>query len=88
MAVESIKGMKHPAVYPAKLIAEFLHLLTQEGDIVLDPFIGSGSTAVACKLLNRRYIGFELSPDYCQQAQTRLADVQPVLPLFFSSVLM
>ncbi|MDQ7037377.1 MAG: site-specific DNA-methyltransferase [Anaerolineae bacterium] len=73
MAVESIKGMKHPAVYPAKLIVEFLHLLTKENDIVLDPFIGSGSTAVACKMLNRRYIGFELNPDYCQQAQDRFS---------------
>ena len=88
MAVESIKGMKHPAVYPAKLIAAFLHLLTREGDIVFDPFIGSGSTAVACKLLNRHYIGFELNPDYCQQAQERLANIQPVLPLLFSSASM
>ena len=87
MSVESIKGMKHPAVYPARLIAEFLHLLTREGDIVLDPFIGSGSTAVACKMLNRRYIGFELNPEYCQQAQARLADVQPVLPQLFHEAL-
>jgi site-specific DNA-methyltransferase (adenine-specific) len=83
MAVESIKGMKHPAIYPAKLIVEFLYLLTRENDIVLDPFIGSGSTAVACKMLNRHFIGFELNPEYCQQAQERLADIQPVLPQLF-----
>ena len=83
MAVESIKGMKHPAIYPAKLIVEFLHLLTREQDIVLDPFIGSGSTAVACKMHNRHYIGFELNPDYCQQAQERLVDIQRVLPQLF-----
>jgi site-specific DNA-methyltransferase (adenine-specific) len=65
-------------------VVEFLHLLTREGDIVLDPFIGSGSTAVACKLLNQHYIGFELNPEYCQQAQTRLADIQPVLPQLIS----
>jgi site-specific DNA-methyltransferase (adenine-specific) len=83
MAVESIKGIKHPAVYPARLIVEFLHLLTQAGDIVLDPFLGSGSTAVACKMLNRRYIGIELNPDYCQQAQERLEDIQPFQPQLF-----
>lgn len=80
MAVESLKGMKHPAIYPAKLIVEFLHLLTQENDIVLDPFIGSGSTAVACKTLNRRYVGFELNSDYCQQAEARLTELQPIQP--------
>jgi DNA modification methylase len=83
MAVESIKGMKHPAIYPAKLIVEFLHLLTKENDIVLDPFIGSGSTAIACKTMNRRYIGFELNPDYCQQAQERLSNLQAVQPQLF-----
>ncbi len=77
MAVESVKGGKHPAIYPVKLVTEFLHLLTEEDDIVLDPFIGSGSTAIACKLNHRQYIGFELNPDYCQLAEERLAQVQP-----------
>jgi site-specific DNA-methyltransferase (adenine-specific) len=81
MAVESLKGMAHPAIYPAKLIMEFLHLLSKEDDIILDPFIGSGSTAVAAKMLNRRYIGFELNPDYCQQAEERVSLVQASLPL-------
>ena len=42
-AVESMKGCKHPAIYPVAIVEEFLRLLTLPGDIVLDPFIGSGS---------------------------------------------
>jgi site-specific DNA-methyltransferase (adenine-specific) len=80
MAVESLKSTHHPAIYPAKLVMEFLHLLTQKEDWVLDPFMGSGSTAVACKLLQRHYIGFDLNPDYCRLAEERLATIQPVLP--------
>jgi site-specific DNA-methyltransferase (adenine-specific) len=74
MPVESLKGRNHPAMYPVALVAEFLHLLTREGDMVLDPFMGSGSTAVACKMTNRRYLGFELNPDYCRFAEDRLGE--------------
>lgn len=72
--VESLKGRSHPAVYPVRLVGEFLRLLTRPGDIVLDPFMGSGSTAVACKRMGRHYIGFELNPDYCQAAIQRIAE--------------
>ena len=50
------------------------------GQIILDPFLGSGTTAVAAKKLGRRYIGIELSPEYCQIAERRVAETQP--PLF------
>jgi site-specific DNA-methyltransferase (adenine-specific) len=72
MPVESVKGNTHPAMYPVKLVVEFLNLLTRENDVVLDPFMGSGSTAVACKLTGRHYIGFDLNPDYCRFAEERL----------------
>ncbi|MDZ4767052.1 MAG: site-specific DNA-methyltransferase [Chloroflexota bacterium] len=75
MAVESLKGRNHPAMYPVELVKEFLYLLTRKGDTVLDPFMGSGSTAVACKLTGRNYIGFDLNPDYCRAAEERLANV-------------
>lgn len=81
--VESLKGSGHPAIYPSRLIIEFLHLLTRENDLVLDPFMGSGSTAVACKLTNRRYLGIELNTDYCQLAESRLQEISPRLPLLF-----
>jgi site-specific DNA-methyltransferase (adenine-specific) len=48
--------------------------------------MGSGSTAVACKLLQRHYIGFDLNPDYCRVAEERLAAVQPVLPQFLQAI--
>ena len=51
-----------------------IKLLSYTNDIVLDPFIGSGTTAVACKKLNRRFIGFEISEKYCNIARKRLAE--------------
>ena len=74
-AVGTIKGCKHPAIYPESIIQEFIKLLTKTNDIVLDPFIGSGTTAVVCKKLGRNYIGFDINPDYCRYAERRLKDV-------------
>ena len=74
--VETIKGGKHPAIYPVRVVAELLRLLTRPGDLVLDPFMGSGSTAVACKALDRRYIGYEINPLYCAEAETRISAAQ------------
>ena len=72
--VETIRGMKHPAIYPQGLIEKFLKITTDENDIVLDPFMGSGTTALACKSLNRRYIGFELCDEFVKLANERLSD--------------
>ena len=80
--VESVKRSIHPAIYPVQVIVEFLRLLTPGDALVLDPFMGSGSTAVACKLAGRHYIGFELNPDYCEEADRRVADVEPQPTLF------
>ncbi len=74
--VESLKSCPHPAIYPVKIIEEFLKLLTEEGDVVMDPFIGSGSTAVAASLNERVYIGFDISMEYCSYAQKRLSFIQ------------
>jgi site-specific DNA-methyltransferase (adenine-specific) len=81
MPVESLKGSGHPAIYPVQLVKEFLMLLTRPGDVVLDPFMGSGSTAVACKLHGRDYIGFDLNPNYVTFAVERVQNiiVQPSL---------
>ena len=53
----------------------FIHLLSYEGDIILDPFMGSGTTAVAAKLANRHYIGFEISKDYFKIAEGRIQEI-------------
>jgi DNA modification methylase len=56
--------------------------LTNEGDLVLDPFVGSGTTAVACRLLNRNYIGIEISDEYCKIAESRLKNIPSQLEAF------
>jgi DNA modification methylase len=58
----------HSASFPLSLPAWFIELFTQEGDIVLDPFIGSGTTAIACLNLNRHYIGIEAMDSYYKLA--------------------
>lgn len=56
-----------------------MRLFTQSGDVVLDPFIGSGTTAVAAKKLGRYYIGIDIDVNYCTMARGRLAAIQPRL---------
>ena len=62
----------HPTQKPLKLFTRILKASSNEGDLVFDPFMGSGTVAVACKQLNRRFIGFEISPDYCDIVRKRL----------------
>lgn len=80
--VESLKSCPHPAIYPVKIVDEFIKLLTQKGDVVLDPFVGSGSTAVAAFQNERTYIGFDISAEYCLYAQNRLSSVKHQLSLW------
>lgn len=56
---------KHPAVFPLLLAKDMITSFTREGDVVYDPFAGSGTTLLAAKDLNRKFIGSELSKDYC-----------------------
>lgn len=65
----------HPAQYPEKLIERIVLAGTNEGDIVLDPFMGSGTTAVVAKKLGRNYIGYEISQEYIDMAKERLERV-------------
>ncbi len=61
----------HPAPFPTALIERIIS--STNAEIILDPFMGSGTTAVTAKSLNRQFIGIELSPEYCTMAQNRLA---------------
>lgn len=76
--VETLKGNGHPAVYPEKLIDEIIKLLTKPGDIVLDPFAGSGTTAVAAKRLGRNFIGIDIIPRFCRYAEERLEAIKQI----------
>lgn len=66
------KGIAHPARFPEKLAEFFILSGTKEGDIVLDPFSGSGTTAVSAARNGRRWIGIDLNPDYCELATARM----------------
>ena len=64
----------HPTQKPKKILQHFIEILSNENDIVFDPFMGSGSTGVVCELLNRKFIGFELNEDYYQIAAQRIKE--------------
>ena len=66
------KRKGHPAPFPEALASRCIQLFSYEGDIVYDPFMGSGTTAVVAKKLNRNFIGSEISKTYCREAQERL----------------
>ncbi|MBI5668316.1 MAG: site-specific DNA-methyltransferase [Chloroflexi bacterium] len=68
LATES-SNRKHSAAFPLELPKWFIKLFTQEGDLVLDPFVGSGTTAIAARMLGRHYLGIELLPEYVELAK-------------------
>lgn len=67
----------HSAVFPQALPEWFIRLFTQDNDVVLDPFVGSGTTAVVAKRLGRRYVGIDISADYCRLAEQAIQEIQP-----------
>jgi site-specific DNA-methyltransferase (adenine-specific) len=68
----SARKIGHPAPFPEELPRRLIELYTFKGDIVLDPFCGSGTTCVAAKRLSRRYIGYDIHAEYLQLAKERL----------------
>lgn len=69
----------HEAQKPIRLIQYLINLTSREGQIVLDPFMGSGTTAVAARELKRNFVGFEISPESWQTAESRLNSMYPVV---------
>ena len=67
------KGSWHPAPFPIEIALRCVGSTT--GNVILDPFIGSGTVAVACKKLNKKYIGIDISSEYCLKAETRVAEL-------------
>jgi site-specific DNA-methyltransferase (adenine-specific) len=72
-----IRRDEHPCQLPEPLLERLILMCTDEGDIVLDPFVGTGTTAVAAKKLGRRFIAIDLDPKYVAIAQRKLERVQP-----------
>jgi site-specific DNA-methyltransferase (adenine-specific)/site-specific DNA-methyltransferase (cytosine-N4-specific) len=66
----------HSAAFPEELPSWFIKLFTKENDIVLDPFIGSGTTAVAAKKLGRNYIGIDIMREYCNLSESNLEEAE------------
>ena len=69
----------HPAMFPEKLAKDHIKSWSNDDNIVLDPFMGSGTTAKMAKKLDRKYIGFELNKEYYEIAQKRVSEVQKEL---------
>jgi site-specific DNA-methyltransferase (adenine-specific) len=69
----------HPTVKPVDLMRWLVRLVTQPGDVVLDPFAGSGTTGMACVHEGRDFVGIEMDPEYAEIARRRIASVQPTM---------
>jgi DNA modification methylase len=72
---ESARRLKHPAPFPTTLVERLIQLYTFEEEVILDPFMGSGSSAVAAVRTNRRFVGYEVEPAYvsiCMERVSRL----------------
>ena len=69
---ESATRVNHPAPFRVELPYRVIQMFTNESDIILDPFMGSGSTALAAIIANRRYIGFEINPEYINLTNRRI----------------
>ena len=72
----------HPAVFPEELARDHIKTWSNEGDLVMDCFMGSGTTAKMALQLNRHYIGFEISEEYCNLAEKRVLGEKSQLKLF------
>jgi DNA modification methylase len=75
MAPESAKKVGHPAPFPVELPFRLIQLYTYKGDVVLDPFMGSGSTALAALKAGRGFVGYEVDAGYVKLAKNRITQV-------------
>ena len=73
---ESATRVGHPAPFPIELPLRCMKLYTFEGETVLDPFMGSGTTALAALLLKRKFVGYEIDPNYIKLAERRIGKIK------------
>ncbi|MEZ5215270.1 MAG: DNA methyltransferase [Ilumatobacteraceae bacterium] len=87
LAPESATRVGHPAPFPIELPERLIHLYTYRGDVVLDPFMGSGTTAIAAARNGRHYVGYDTDPAYVERAEQRIAaELAIVTPAALSPV--
>ena len=72
----------HPTQKPSELFSDILKDYSSEDELIFDPFLGGGTTAVACEKMNRRYIGIEISEEYCEIARKRVQEAKDSMGLF------
>ncbi|MCY4000440.1 MAG: site-specific DNA-methyltransferase [Bacteroidetes bacterium] len=73
-AVESVPNIRHTAMYPETIIRELVKMLAPDNGIVLDPYMGSGTTALAAMREGRRFVGIDIEPSYCELANNRISN--------------
>jgi len=71
----NMKNYNHPAMFPEELATRVIKLFSFENDIVLDPFNGAGTTSFVAKSFKRRYLGIDISKEYCKVAENRLLKI-------------
>ncbi len=81
IAPESATRVGHPAPFPIELPKRLIDLYTYKGDLVLDPFVGSGTTAVAAVAAGRHYLGFDTDPEYVAAAESRITEQRQCGPV-------
>ncbi|OGH39092.1 MAG: SAM-dependent methyltransferase [Candidatus Levybacteria bacterium RIFCSPLOWO2_01_FULL_38_21] len=83
-SAERASRVKHPAPFPVELAYRLIQLYTFENDVVLDPFLGSGTTCIAALKTNRKYIGYDIDKKYCEIAEKRIEEFKMGLSSLFS----
>lgn len=78
------KGISHPTPKKIKYVEQILKNISEQNLTVLDPFLGSGTTAIACEKLNRKWVGIEISEAFCEMAKQRIKQERDELKLDFS----
>lgn len=73
---ESAKKIGHPAPFPEELPRRLIEFYSFKGDVILDPYMGSGTTAIAALKLSRHFIGYEINPEYVQLSKKRITDLK------------
>ena len=81
MNPESAKKVRHPAPFPVELPYRLIQLYTYKGDIVLDPFMGSGSTAIAALKSDRKFVGYDVDAEYIKLAEERITPYKAQLSM-------